>query len=346
MRIYIIEILRFFFAICIMVYHAPIPYKIFNNSFLAVEFFFIISGYFTTKKLLNSSFDESPTLYCLKYTWNKFKKIIINCLLTIFLLLILYYFTLDWNIYILFQQTILHIYEGFLLSMTGIIGNYNNFFARPFWFLSALFIVTPLYSFLLVRHKELIKLTSIILPFFLYGLLIINFRNLNVWGESIFGIPLLSGILRCISGLLLGTFLYQLVELFKSFSFTKHQVVFMNINITVLLLLLLCTIIFFPVDLSCTLFACIIIFVVLILILSDKTYISHPWKKGGKISLFLGKISTHIYIIQCFTLPLTAFLIKDDMNKINLIYFIFTILFSFSFYFIIEKICHYGKRFN
>ena len=46
-----IELLRFFFAVVIVLYHGRVifPISLFPSGYLAVEFFFIVSGYMMVK---------------------------------------------------------------------------------------------------------------------------------------------------------------------------------------------------------------------------------------------------------------------------------------------------------
>jgi len=73
----VVELLRFVFAIMIFMFHTfelDVDDKnfLFKNGYIAVEFFFILSGYFAAKAAMRPCDDASAGKWALTYTLKKY----------------------------------------------------------------------------------------------------------------------------------------------------------------------------------------------------------------------------------------------------------------------------------
>lgn len=200
---YSIEFFRFFFMLFICLTHFPGKNVIhLNHAYLAVDFFFIISGLFIYK----SNCKQKP-LSTFDYTWKKVKrfypKLVLGCILITLL-----------------QPTWLHhigsleeiatewqnvINELCFVMNIGVFGGGKN---PPVWYLSSLiFGGAFLYSFLTYNRRLSLRLFfPIVLMILTY--IFSNGNNVDLWGvEGWFYRPLLRGVAGMGIGVLLGHFL-------------------------------------------------------------------------------------------------------------------------------------------
>ena len=137
-----IQFWRIVFTYVIAYYHLNNAYGNYTSWYIAVEFFFMLSGYLLANKLYKM--DESGTLgdfTAWKYTWEKYKKYFPHCLfsfLVAFLIKGVYrgFAIRDWV-----RETLFHIPEILLIHMSGL--NFENDYPvnSPTWYLSVLLIM-------------------------------------------------------------------------------------------------------------------------------------------------------------------------------------------------------------
>ena len=182
-------------------------------SYLFVEFFLIITGYFTFKHFQKSVFkaktiDESAK-EALRYTYKKFAKYapyVVVSVIAITLLVIIIEKPVD--IGELFSLIRLTPFEMlFLSSQTGLR-------LAPLWYLSALFIVMPLFSFLAQRvPKNLNYLLSMLFIVIIYG-------NYFDYMDKSSGID---SLIRVFSALCLGTCVNWVTENLAKIKTVKYK---------------------------------------------------------------------------------------------------------------------------
>lgn len=330
-RNYLIDLMRFYFSIIILLYHSPKPIhffknKLFTKGYIGVEFFFICSGLFlinTLKQTKNEDYD----FYCLKITYNKFKKIIIPSMITFLLCYFLYFFISDWSVVIAIQQFILHLPEMFFLCITGIVGNFSILWMKPFWYLSVLLFLTPLFTLLYTNKKKYMIFFQCFLPLFIYGYFNMNFGTVNVWGEKILGISYGTGILRGCAGMMIGCILAEIIDYFKSKKSTFNSNLVYLFKMAGVIILILFT------SISLSLNDIFIIFIICFLILTSFFFRPIGNTMFINISKFFGEISLPIYLIQSFTIPLSISLFNKESLMI-IFYILCSISISILLYFL------------
>lgn len=157
-----VELLRFIFAVLIMIFHAhnvnnglghPIPL-----GHVFVEFFFFLTGYFTYMHVENKMnlgmISLSDTSYALTYTLQKIKKLIPYMLMTA----IPYYFIfsffkilrLNLNVRDIFREFSGAPFDLLLLQITGICSNPHF---NAWWYLSSLLFVLPVVIIVFMKSQ-------------------------------------------------------------------------------------------------------------------------------------------------------------------------------------------------
>jgi len=221
MKNYSIEFWRFFFMLFICLTHFPGKTVIhLHHAYLAVDFFFILSGLFIYK----SSCKQNP-LSTFDFTWNKIKrfypKLVLGCILMTLLQPTWLHHTESLEEIAVEWQNFIN--ELCFVMNIGVFGGGKN---PPVWYLSSLIVGGSfLYSFLTYNRKLSLRI------FFPIILMIVTFifgkgSNVDLWGvEGWFYRPLLRGIAGMGIGILLGHFL----------QFYKDRISISFVNITSLL---------------------------------------------------------------------------------------------------------------
>lgn len=215
----IISIWKFLFSLMIVIFHGAIfknshGIKLFNLGYIAVEFFFIVSGYLLAKKALNNTNDTKEIgKETLNYIVKKIKGFLPYVLISITLYIIII------NIYtkVSLFDNINVIYNYSLLTMSGI---KVRLFNGPIWYISAMLIsMTILYP---VLRKYKYNYVYIICPLIvIIGLGWMNNQYGTVKTPMEFVGIFYKGLIRGFIELNLGIITYVISERIKSLSFTN-----------------------------------------------------------------------------------------------------------------------------
>lgn len=208
-----VDIYRLIFILLIMAHHLYVSDAPFESAWIYVEFFFILSGYYTMKHYagMEEASLEDRSFEAVTYTLHKFKRfmpyVAIAVLLEYGCVYIAGYITSGY----LGKRHLLHMIEDLvceitLLSSSGLVEAKH----APIWYLSAMLLVFPLFTFMLSfkkLHKWYLGYLSWVLAVLYYG-------NVGVickrdWPHD---------LLRAFVCLWLGVFVYGISEMIK-----KHQ---------------------------------------------------------------------------------------------------------------------------
>lgn len=130
-----IEAFRFFFIciICLWHCHDVAPWLL--HGYIAVEFYFILSGYF-----IYQSYLKHPNVGVLDFTWNKVKKFFIPFVISVLLLMLLdrkqYLFCHDLSADGILETYFSHVHEFFFCQFLGLTDRVA--INHPLWFISVL----------------------------------------------------------------------------------------------------------------------------------------------------------------------------------------------------------------
>ena len=328
----ILDMMRFYFAIIILLYHSPQPIicfsqQLFIKGYIGVEFFFMCSGLFLIRSL--KKYTEkivTNKLYFLRIVYYKFKKIILYSILVFFLCYIFYFITSKWNLFIAVQQLFLHLPEMLLLSVTGIVGDYTMLWCKPFWYLSVLLILTFFFIYMYSYKKTLLLYMSFVFPLLIYGYLFNKYGTINVWGENVLEIPYGAGILRGCAGMFFGVIINLIIEKINISKFLKNRSHINLIMILEIFILICFTVISVPFN------DIFIVFIIASFITLTFYYCNSNTNFYSKVSNLLGEISLPIYMIQPFTIPMSLFLVNGE--NVVTFYIGFSLVLSFMTYYL------------
>lgn len=173
LRNYQIDFLKLIFSICVVIYHSSFLIKEETRfqiptalGWIAVHFFFIVSGFFMTKSITEKKYDpKNAGKMAYDYVIKKFKRIALPYWIATLLFLITYIY-INYGKVSIFNSLISALPELFAISMSGITLEYNF----PVWYISAMFLVMLPLGYLLIKNKDFfLYCFAPLMALFLYG---------------------------------------------------------------------------------------------------------------------------------------------------------------------------------
>ena len=320
-----IEIMRFIACIIIMTFHVSyigidrgvLP---FSESYIFVEFFFALTGYFTIvhfDKYREISLDQKAYA-AIKYTIEKLKSFYPYVFISVTLC------------YLVNYSPIINRYEfedivRYFFDVTLLTGCFNNqkCLNGALWYLSALLIVYPAFSLLCqMKSKYIFYILSFYIPLIYYG-----------YCDEIEYTRFPINAVRAMVGLFLGGLIYALANKIKKWKLSDLNKYLLTIAEVIIMLL----IVFLSFRNQESYRFYLICFVLgLGIMLSQKSLTSRI--KGGVFD-FLGKISMVIYIFHPAVGSIVQFFYPDYPASLKLVlYYAFTFIFSTLIYLVVEKV--------
>ncbi|MBO4804590.1 MAG: acyltransferase family protein [Paludibacteraceae bacterium] len=296
----IVELLRFLFCVVILVHHigivtladSPLP-----MGAIGVELFYMLSGYFMFKHIKKDTKNgvQIDMKYSMNYTLQKFIRLspyILggSLLMLIVCLVCSHSVNVEW---LFLEVTQLSMAAGTDLNIMVASAN------TPYWFLSSLFIMLPLVTYLVGKYSDVFEHYFM---WFLPPVLLLYIAKHSVvstaWADYYF---IYSALMRSFAEILMGCSLYAIVEFLKS-----RESLLGKSTILVLLYVLATVGLLGVVLYNCynlivsTIFLTYIVLMLLALVLSNV----FPSVKSGFL-LFLGKIALPVF---CFHWPILKLL--------------------------------------
>lgn len=219
-----VEFYRFIATIGIMFFHSAIvggsgKYP-FWGGYIFVEFFFLLSGYFSLKHLEGhrTEIENQTAKFAVQYTFRKLLRVIPYTVVATIAFCIVtsvqYHQTVKQIaitcLYLPFQLLYFQMF-GFLpvkeaQFLPGLQMQYG-----PFWYLSALLLVLPIMLFVAAKWKDVFySYLSTLGAIFMYGFILLNFGNMA--GFSDYNGFIFSGVFRAAAGLFIGGLIFQVSE--------------------------------------------------------------------------------------------------------------------------------------
>jgi peptidoglycan/LPS O-acetylase OafA/YrhL len=204
-RNYMVDLCRFIAAFMIMFCHLDlVGYKTYP-TYMFVDFFFILSGYFTVQHFAKIKHDESPDKrgrLSLLYTAKKFMPFIPHLLIALPIAYAAKNINLlqasDWGGFFLgFKDMIA---EFLLLPISFFEGTSRQL--GPLWYLSALLIAMPLFSYICQsKYRRPIMFAGMIFAYFYYSMQ----KTISAFDPA-------SALMKCAACMFIGMFLFDVVS--------------------------------------------------------------------------------------------------------------------------------------
>lgn len=292
----LIEFYRFVFACLIIAFHGAWisggnRFIVFGGGYLAVEFFFILSGFFLVrqvdkesgKPLIRGMVDAVVTRY------KKLAPYFFPVFAVLFVIAHLSFFVSGGSVVDLLGALVSSLYELLLLCMMGTI-QACPLYNPPIWYCSALILsVAILYPMV---HRFRLSFSTVIAPLLvlgIYGYLTLTHGSLNTITDA--AGPFYTGLLRAIAAMCVGVFLYGLIE------DGGKKKADMPFGLSVVASLLLLAFIFFVCWRSSILdFLAVLAFALLIYVAMACERLAGFF--SSPLFAFLGKLSLPLYICQ------------------------------------------------
>lgn len=303
----IISLWKFIFAIVILLFHCSEFYDGTRNSFffggyIAVEFFYVVSGFFFAKNILKKKSRKDKigeeTIGFMKNTISKFiPYILIAYILSILIISYDYSFKKS--------ELINSIWNLLLLRQFGFS---SMIISKQLWFLSGLFLAYMIFCPLLKRYgRNFIQLISPLIVILGLGYLSHNWVGLDhayhIWDKFFY-----TGTLRAIIEVNLGMILYVISEKIKNVEYTKIGMTFLTIMGELLLVIVLLIIQFVDQPKHYDYIMLLFMSVALLIITTQKTY---DYKAlSNNFVFYLEKLSMPIFINHVFMIDFVNRILK------------------------------------
>lgn len=211
-----IDLLKFLFSLIIVVYHskyisalgdnAPFPY-----GFTAVEFFFMVSGFFmakSSKKYDNSQIGKSTFDFILKKVKPLYLPFCIAFVGAFAIREIGFFLNDGYTLVKMFKDIVASAGEWLFLMKTGV--TFGRSFNGPTWYIGAMLLAMAILLPILLKYRDwFLNIGSLVLAVMLYGYAYTVKNTLNYLEWSGFTTM---AVIRAIAGIALGCFICSLTE--------------------------------------------------------------------------------------------------------------------------------------
>lgn len=319
-----IDLTRFFGALIIMGQHMVLvmPDRPFDGCWIYVEFFLIISGYYTVRHFDGKEY-PNPMREGIFYTIRKFLPYLPYTIgVTVFANVLDVFSKVVYGEHNL-KSLLFGLNEKFFFDILLITGSFSVPMVGTLWYLSALLIVFPLFCRAVqIRNRYWVLYVSFLTAVLYYGIC-------GVYNE--FTPPM--SLARVFSGLCIGSFLYELTYILGNYFVKLNKLVLTLIEIVSYFMPI---IIVFS-KLNANRFILLCFGTSLAIMLSGRSY-STKIEKCGDVCTYLGRLSLPIYIVHVLIGQLIRDISKGLWDeRINvLLYYSVTIVISMIVMYLID----------
>ncbi len=209
----LIEFYRFLFACIIVLFHGAWigggnQFEIFRGGYLGVEFFFVLSGFYLAKHIVEHS-ERFSWKSLLKEVARRYGKLF-PYMLPAFLVLFAFAHLDASGVGRVALDAVQSLYEVLLLCMLGTI-EAHPLYNPPIWYCSVLLICVAVFYFLAAsNYRVFARLVCPVAIVCIYGYLALNYGNLDTITDKV-GV-FYTGLLRGFAAMAVGASLYELID--------------------------------------------------------------------------------------------------------------------------------------
>lgn len=348
---YFIDFLRFIFSLCILFYHSWIfagtfGNGILNHGYLAVDFYFIVTGYLMiNSSRKNKSNDTTILKDSFIFIYKKIKNIFPALLVTfLFGVLLVYGKNIIFSPSILLSNTLLP--ELLQLSILG----YDLTVNSSWWYISAMLLVLALLYPIAKKYSD--DYSRYIAPLIIiFTLGFINMHAININDPVRIDYFLRNGFYKALIFIPLGNISYIVTKKIKEIDFKKYTLIVLSIIEILLYTILILNMHYF--FMGTFLFA-LLLMLNISLTFSGITFLSkmfknNIWKKLGNYGfyIFLCNISVRTYIQRNYLnlgFSYNELLFRFIINSCLLALILYIIVEIIYMKFILKKLSDYSKR--
>lgn len=330
-----ISLYKFLFSIMIIVFHVGnvLDYNKFKFNFgsgsIAVDFFFVVSGFFFCRKYVNYKVKNSVGEDSFNYFINRTNRFIKYIIILLIIAIPFSIFCLKFN----FTSLINAFYKLLYIPHHTKCG--SEIFGITWYIVAMILVESMLFPFLIKYKKEFVYIISPIIIILLGSYLLIRYGHFATPWKM--GTILYKGILRSIFEINIGMYLYLISEKINNIKFTKlSKVLLLLFEITGYLS------IFILVNLNNAHrrfdVLMLIIISICILISTNKNMYLYNFC-NNKLFYFLEKLSLPMYIYQWLIIEILVFVLtKFNIHLSYLCFSGITIIISIIFGIVVLKL--------
>lgn len=296
-----IELCRFLFCVMIVIHHNARDFEtgtVFPSGFVAVEFFFFISGAMAMRHIAKEKGEISGKMrYAVGYTLNKIKRIFPYAACGTLAAYIWRIITVrNFSADMVHELAVLP-FELFFLPMGGVMPTSLDLFMNaPLWYVSAMMFTLPLIIYLCLRAKDVFQSYIVwFVPILIHGWMILHTGSSWSWGETT---PVgYSALLVAFSNLTFGFGIYLAsVRLSEKRFGVPVKILLTAAEITGIALCF----VFAVSEPNAYLFETVVAFLAVSLTIT-LSGVSYTGKLHGRIFEWLGRLSLPIYCVHWWT---------------------------------------------
>lgn len=220
-RFYSLDIARFAFTLMIAVFHYWAFYDVkYRGGFIAVEFFFILSGFMLMEQAAGPRGEMTPGQFLLARVKKYYPHYIFSFTVIFLAKNIVYNKAAVTQLpsLLIGQAAEIFMLHGTILSDENTL-LYNNIT----WYLSVLLAVGYVLWALLKRHKEALLTAAPVVSLWIYAYMAYTVKTTNIWRPHVFSI-FDYGILRGAAGMLLGVLVWHWYCLLRDWARDKKTI--------------------------------------------------------------------------------------------------------------------------
>lgn len=323
-RFCFLDIARFAFTMMIAVFHYWSSYEVnCRGGFIAVEFFFILSGFMLMEQAAGPQGKMTPGQFLIARVKKYYPHYIFSFTVIFLAKNIIYNRTALTQLpSLLIRQTA----EIFMLHGTILSDENTALYNSMTWYLSVLLVVGYILWAFLKRHKEALITAAPVVSFWIYAYMAYTVKSTNIWRTHVFSV-FDYGLLRGVAGMLLGVLVWHWYCLVRDRAKGKiiQGGVLCSLGTAALATAFAASYIWY--DMSSFLYVALFAVGIVLLSAGERLGVRLP-KAGQTAAVWMSRISWGIYLNHYLVKDVCKFFIPDYRPSILPLYLVGLIVYS------------------